>query len=188
MLLRSTLALALLAGAVALHAKDNGHGHKEHPADHKSFAWVEKARAQFPHDQPSKFTKSKYDTGLLYADVDAGSGEVPNRGDTATVRYQAFKLPGGKGAPEHVHSLAENPNGPGWSFSVGTGRTNHGFDEAVWTMKQGGKRVAFVPAKLAFGHPKAKDNKNGFKLAKSDALYYFIELLKIERQGQHTEL
>lgn len=88
-------------------------------------------------------------SGLQYLDVVAGDGATPNRGQKAVIHTVGW-----------LESGAEIENtrtkGKPFEFTVGAGAVIRGFEEAVATMKVGGKRRIFLTAALGFGQRGSK--------------------------------
>ncbi|MCU1263700.1 MAG: peptidylprolyl isomerase [Acidobacteria bacterium] len=84
-------------------------------------------------------------TGLKYTDIVEGTGASPKRGQIASVKYTG-SLTNGK-----VFDSSEKPGGKPFEFPVGMGRAIKGWDEAIATMKVGGKRHLIIPPALGYG-------------------------------------
>jgi peptidylprolyl isomerase len=83
--------------------------------------------------------------GLKYIDLADGTGAQPAKGDTISVQYTLWLSNGTK-----VQS-SRDPGGQPASFQIGVGAVIPGWDEAVITMKVGGKRKLIVPPDLGYG-------------------------------------
>lgn len=84
-------------------------------------------------------------SGLKYTDLVVGTGASPQRGQTASVKYTG-SLTNGK-----IFDSSEKPGGKPFEFPVGMGRAIKGWDEAIATMKVGGKRHLIIPPALGYG-------------------------------------
>jgi peptidylprolyl isomerase len=83
-------------------------------------------------------------SGLQYIDVEVGTGDAPQSGQTVEVHYTGWLTDGTK----FDSSL---DRGQPFSFVVGVGRVIQGWDEGVASMKVGGKRRLIIPPELAYG-------------------------------------
>ncbi len=82
--------------------------------------------------------------GLKYIDIVAGSGAKPGTGDTITVHYTGWLSNGTK-------FDSSRDRGTPATFQIGVGAVIPGWDEAVITMKVGGKRKLILPPALGYG-------------------------------------
>ncbi len=83
-------------------------------------------------------------SGLQIIDIEVGSGESPQTGQTVVVHYTGWLADGTKFAS----SLdGDQP----LSFTIGQGQVIDGWDEGVATMKVGGKRRLIIPPELGYG-------------------------------------
>lgn len=83
-------------------------------------------------------------SGLAYVDLALGTGPVPRVGQTVRIAYTAW-------LPEGRKFDATRDQGRLFEFPLGEGLVIPGWDEAVATMREGGKRKLIVPSALAFG-------------------------------------
>lgn len=83
-------------------------------------------------------------SGLKYTDVVVGTGAVPQRGQTVTVHYTGM-LESGKKFDSSLD------RGVPSDFRIGVGAVIKGWDEALMTMKVGGKRKLIIPSNLGYG-------------------------------------
>ena len=83
--------------------------------------------------------------GLKYIDLVPGTGAQPSKGDTISVQYTGWLSTGG--APFDSSRSRGTPA----SFQIGVGAVIPGWDEAVQTMKVGGKRKLIIPPDLGYG-------------------------------------
>jgi peptidylprolyl isomerase len=84
------------------------------------------------------------DSGLQFIDIEVGTGDSPQSGQTVEVHYTGWLTDGTK----FDSSL---DRGQPFSFVIGTGRVIEGWDEGVASMKVGGKRRLIIPPELAYG-------------------------------------
>jgi peptidylprolyl isomerase len=81
--------------------------------------------------------------GLKYTDVKVGKGAMPRTGQTAVVHYTGTLLNGKK-------FDSSRDRGQPFEFELG-GRVIPCWNEAVATMRVGGRRKLVCPPKLAYG-------------------------------------
>lgn len=84
------------------------------------------------------------ESGLQIIEVEAGSGDEVQVGQTAVVHYTGWLADGTK-----FDSSVDR--GQPFPFAVGAGRVIRGWDEGVAGMKVGGKRRLIIPSDLAYG-------------------------------------
>jgi len=82
--------------------------------------------------------------GLKYIDLKVGDGARPNKGDTISVQYTGWLSNGTK-------FDSSRDRGTPATFQIGVGQVIPGWDEAVPTMKVGGKRKLILPPALGYG-------------------------------------
>jgi peptidylprolyl isomerase len=107
-------------------------------------------------------------SGLKYIDIEVGSGDSPQTGQTVVVNYTGWLADGTK-----FDSSVDR--GEPFSFIIGTGRVIAGWDEGVATMKVGGKRRLIIPPDLAYG----EEGYPGVIPANAE-LTFDVELLEIK--------
>ena len=83
-------------------------------------------------------------SGLKYVNVVEGDGPSPQQGQTIQVHYTGTLENGTK-----FDSSVDR--GQPYEFRVGTGAVIKGWDEALMTMKVGGKRKLIIPPNLGYG-------------------------------------
>ena len=83
-------------------------------------------------------------SGLQIIDIEVGTGDSPQPGQTVEVHYTGWLTDGTK----FDSSL---DRGQPFSFVIGIGRVIRGWDEGVASMKVGGERRLIVPPELAYG-------------------------------------
>jgi peptidylprolyl isomerase len=104
-------------------------------------------------------------SGMKYVDLKVGDGATPGMGQRVRVHYIG-KLENGK---EFVNSYNQ---GPPAEFTVGSGLIP-GWNEALQTMKVGGKRRITLPPDLAYGPT------GSGKIPPNATLTFEIELLGV---------
>jgi peptidylprolyl isomerase len=93
------------------------------------------------------------ESGLGIIDVEKGTGLQPRAGQTVVVQYNGW-LDGfgesrlGEGESEKLFDSSYAREEEGFTFEVGTGKVIKGWDEAVLSMKVGGKRRIVVPPEM----------------------------------------
>jgi peptidylprolyl isomerase len=117
--------------------------------------------------EPGKWVTTP--SGLKYQDIDVGWGMSPTAGKMVMVHYTGFLSDG----TEFERSLSK---GMPFTFDYKSGKVIKGFDEAVETMKVGGKRRVIIPPELAYGSA-----GHGKKIPPNETLTYEIQLLSCDR-------
>lgn len=84
-------------------------------------------------------------SGLKYVEIAEGTGPTPQRGQKVSVLYTG-SLPNGT-----VFDSSAKHGGAPYEFPLGQGRVIKGWDEAIATMKVGGKRHLIIPPTLGYG-------------------------------------
>jgi peptidylprolyl isomerase len=83
-------------------------------------------------------------SGLKYTDLVVGSGATPQRGQTVSVHYT--------GTLENGFKFdSSRDRGKPADFRIGIGQVIKGWDEALMTMKVGGRRRLVIPSALGYG-------------------------------------
>ncbi len=82
--------------------------------------------------------------GLKYIDLVPGTGKQPSKGDSITVHYTGWTTDGKK-------FDSSRDRGEPATFEIGVGKVIGGWDEAVITIKTGGKRKLIIPPALGYG-------------------------------------
>jgi len=106
-------------------------------------------------------------SGLRYTDITVGTGATPQRGQTVTVHYTGT-LENGKKFDSSVD------RGVPYTFRIGRGEVIKGWDEALMTMKVGGKRHLVIPPNLGYG---ANGTSN---IPGNSTLIFDVELLGVK--------
>jgi len=115
------------------------------------------------------FTKSS--TGLQYKDLKEGTGIIPEPGNGVKVQYSGWLDDFGDDAGRKFDSSYDR--GKPLAFNVGTGKVIKGWDEAILTMKVGGKRRVIIPPELGYG------SKGIGPIPGGATLYFEMELVAI---------
>ncbi len=107
-------------------------------------------------------------SGLKYIEIEAGTEDSPEPGETVVVHYTGWLEDGTK-----FDSSVDR--GAPFSFPIGTGRVIAGWDEGLATMQVGGKRRLIIPPELAYGETGAG---NGL-IPPNATLIFDVELLAV---------
>jgi len=107
-------------------------------------------------------------SGLQYIDIEVGSGESPQAGQTLVVHYTGWLADGTK-----FDSSVDR--GQPFSFTLGAGRVIKGWDEGVATMKVGGKRRLIIPPELGYGESGSPPS-----IPPNAELTFDVELIEIQ--------
>ena len=107
------------------------------------------------------------ESGLQYVDIEEGTGEMPQTGQTVTVHYTGTLENGLK-----FDSSVDR--GQPFNFKIGVGQVIQGWDEGVGTMKVGGKRKLIIPSDLGYGARGA-----GGVIPPNATLLFDVELLGV---------
>ena len=83
-------------------------------------------------------------SGLKYVEIVEGTGPTPQHGQLIEVHYTGWLTNGSK-------FDSSRDKGKPYSLHLGMGEVIKGWDEALSTMKVGGKRKLTVPPDLAYG-------------------------------------
>lgn len=108
------------------------------------------------------------ESGLKYYDLEVGTGETPQNGQTVVVHYSGWLTDG-------IQFDSSYNRGEPFSFLLGAGNVIPGWEEGVSTMKVGGKRQLLIPPDLAYG-----DQGAGGLIPPGATLIFEVELLEIE--------
>ena len=106
-------------------------------------------------------------SGLKYAIIQEGEGELVGKEKQTTVHYSGFLLDGTK-----FDSSVERDEP--FTFVAGVGQVIPGWDEGVQLMKKGSKARFIVPANLAYG-----DRDLG-KIPPNSTLIFDVEVLDVK--------
>ncbi len=97
-------------------------------------------------------TMTKTKSGLQYRDVEEGTGEKPETGQTCVVHYTGWLWEDNAKGKKFDSS---KDRGVPFYFPVGQRKVIAGWDEGVATMKVGGKRELLIPSNLGYGPKRA---------------------------------
>lgn len=123
--------------------------------------------APLPKIDESKLKTTK--SGLKYMDVKVGTGITPKKGDLVVVEYTGW-LTNGK---VFDTSRGRQP----FMFNLYSGEVIKCWDEAISTMKAGGRRIIISPPSLAYGED---GNPGGaVPIPPNTTLIFDIELLDV---------
>ena len=106
-------------------------------------------------------------SGLKYIEIEPGTGDSPEPGETVVVHYTGWLEDGTK-----FDSSVDR--GQPFSFPIGTGRVIAGWDEGLATIQVGGKRRLIIPPDLAYG-PAGRPPT----IPASATLIFDVELLEV---------
>ena len=107
------------------------------------------------------------DTGLMYEDLEVGTGALPTPGQAVTVHYTGTLENGEK------FDSSRDRNRP-FSFTIGVGQVIKGWDEGVATMRVGGRRTLVIPPDLGYGPRGA-----GGVIPPNATLIFDVELIRV---------
>jgi len=107
------------------------------------------------------------DSGLKYADLQVGTGEVATTGQTVTVHYTGWLTDGTK------FDSSVDRQQP-FQFKLGQGMVIRGWDEGVAGMQVGGQRKLTIPPQLGYGAQGA-----GGVIPPQATLVFEVELLAV---------
>jgi peptidylprolyl isomerase len=83
-------------------------------------------------------------SGLKYVEIQEGTGETPQTGQTVKVHYTGTLEDGTK-------FDSSRDRGQPFKFNIGRGQVIKGWDEGLSTMKVGGRRKLIIPSELGYG-------------------------------------
>jgi FKBP-type peptidyl-prolyl cis-trans isomerase len=110
----------------------------------------------------------KTSSGLIYDEIEAGSGEQAVAGKTVRVHYTG-KFMDGKVFDTSIQ------RGQPIEFILGKGRVIKGWDEGIALMKEGGKATLTIPSELAYGERGA----GGGIIPPNATLVFDVELVEV---------
>jgi FKBP-type peptidyl-prolyl cis-trans isomerase FkpA len=108
-------------------------------------------------------------SGLIYEDIETGTGAGAQSGQKAKVHYTGWLKNGRK------FDSSKDRNDP-FEFTLGAGQVIKGWDEGVVGMKVGGKRRLTIPSVLGYGARGA-----GEVIPPNAELIFEVELIDVSR-------
>ena len=112
-------------------------------------------------------TQNTTDSGLIIEDIEVGSGDTAEAGQTVSVHYTGTLTDGSK------FDSSKDRNQP-FSFPLGAGHVIKGWDEGVQGMQVGGTRKLTIPPELGYGARGA-----GGVIPPNATLVFEVELLAV---------
>jgi peptidylprolyl isomerase len=122
-------------------------------------------------DAPIEVSEAEFtttDSGLMYYDLEEGTGDSPQEGQVVNAHYTGWLEDGTK-----FDSSIDR--GQPFQFVIGAGQVIPGWDEGIGTMKVGGKRQLIIPSELAYGESGA-----GGVIPPNATLIFEVELLDVQ--------
>lgn len=123
------------------------------------------------------------DSGLKYAIVQQGKGEVPSAGSKVRVRYSGEILGGRKFFSTAEGIPGDEPPAEEFIMQLGQNHLTPGVDQAITQMREGEKKILVLPSQLAYGtrgfYAKEVEGKKRFVISPNSTLVYELELLEI---------
>ncbi len=111
-------------------------------------------------------TQTTTESGLMYEEINVGTGEAAVAGKTVSVHYTGWLTNGTK------FDSSKDRNEP-FQFPLGAGHVIRGWDEGVQGMQEGGTRVLVIPPALGYGSRGA-----GGAIPPDATLLFEVELLR----------
>ena len=147
------------------------------PADSNAGLWDEVLKMENMTNEPilianylqeNNIKSAARPSGLIFVDVEVGSGPSPVAGKQVTVNYSGSFLDG------EIFDSSYDRNEP-FIFTLGVGEVIKGWDEGIALLKTGGKARLIIPSNLAYG----EDGAGGI-IPPYTPLVFDVELLNIE--------
>lgn len=107
-------------------------------------------------------------SGLVYEDLEIGSGTMADPGLLVSVHYTGWLTDGTKFDSSY-------DRGQPYKFPLGAGQVIRGWDEGIKGMRVGGKRKLMIPSDLAYG-PDGREPK----IPPDAALVFEVQLVAVE--------
>ncbi len=108
------------------------------------------------------------ETGLQYLIYEAGTGDIPEKGDILVVHYTGTLEDGSK------FDSSRDRDKP-FEFPLGMGRVIRGWDEGFSSMRVGDKRRLIIPPELGYG------SRDMGRIPPNSTLIFDVELLEIKK-------
>ena len=124
---------------------------------------IDERQTTFPLSEAAVITAS----GLVYEDLEIGSGPAARAGDALSVRYTGY-LEDGTVIDSNLDS------GTPFQFILGSGTVIPGWDEGLVGMRAGGSRVLVIPPELAYG-----SSGSGDVIPPDETLTFTVSLVEI---------
>ena len=110
---------------------------------------ITEAKDSDTKETPQRITGVQTNSGLKYFDFQAGEGRSPKWGDYINIQYVLYTIsPDGKSLEKQDSSYDNGPDG--YLVHHGNGEHILGLEEALHSMKPGGRRRCIIPADIAF--------------------------------------
>jgi peptidylprolyl isomerase len=123
----------------------------------------------------SRYTSN--DSGLQYADLTVGSGDLAADGDLVLVDFTIWVAESGR------YFTGSNQQGAAFDFRLGSGQVFTGWEEGMVGMQVGGKRQLLIPSGLALG-----EEGFGDAIPPNSDLLMEVELLSLSKPLVRTEV
>lgn len=118
-------------------------------------------------------SKKELAEGLIIEELKAGSGKQATKGSKVEVHYTGWLAENGWNKGKKFDSSLDR--GSPFAFPLGAGQVIRGWDQGVTGMKEGEKRVLYIPAALGYGTQGA-----GAVIPPNSNLIFEVELLKVQ--------
>lgn len=140
-----------------------------------------------PRDKQSPGVVTR--SNLRYVDFTVGTGAAPQWGDLCFVEYVIYSVPrdGSSGLARHDSTYKHSPSG--YLLKHGNGTVVRGMEEALHTMREGGRRRVVVPPALAYAQADVgpvpsstiRRKRLAQRLRRGDLLVLDIELVRVAK-------
>jgi len=117
----------------------------------------------------NNITATPTQSGLIFVDVEPGTGEAALPGEKVKVHYTGYLLNGKK-----FDSSVDR--GQPFEFTLGQGQVIPGWDEGIAMMRVGGKAKLIIPSRIAYGARGA-----GADIPPNSPLVFEVELLEVSK-------
>lgn len=114
--------------------------------------------------------------GLTLVDERVGGGAIAEPGVEAIVHYTGWLYDAGADDRRGAKFDSSVDRGQAFAFPLGAGRVIRGWDEGVVGMREGGKRILYIPPELGYGARGA-----GAVIPPGATLVFEVELLEVRR-------